>query len=479
MGGSGVQTPEVQHSPALQSVSISRVRAGEPPAPVVPPLPVLPATAVVPAAPVRPGARRPSSRRCPTHQPRRWFPPRPLSPPIPASGRARCPGRAEHFRRAASSGPRGARTNQIRPGRCFHRCLASPCRHDPRRRCCPRRCPSSLPSRNSNRWSRRAGGRCPSRRRNCDIFRMAIAVVTGITQEPTTVVSPTNARQAATSGGGNEGMRWSFMAVFFLSAVAALAIRSAPSLFRRDRSDARYEMCMNSGLDRWAIADFVSDSAHADVATVPPFTRACDARDSGLTRESDRAVVELHSRAVFVRTSLIATACVWLCGIAHAARGAPGGAKLPAAWSTWPTSRRASSSTCGTPARTIPRRPARGYGAVRCLLTKEAARAPRGRPAGLAAFGVGLKVYDCYRPQRAVDDFVAWSRAPGPATNRAITRRCQRASYSSGATSRRARAHSRGSTVDLTLMSGGAVADGGRGAVDCRRIEGPRRRTPA
>jgi hypothetical protein len=30
-------------------------------------------------------------------------------------------------------------------------------------------------------------------------------------------------------------------------------------------------------------------------------------------------VVELHSRAVFVRTSLVASACVWLCGIAHAA----------------------------------------------------------------------------------------------------------------------------------------------------------------
>ena len=43
-------------------------------------------------------------------------------------------------------------------------------------------------------------------------------------------------------------------------------------------------------------------------------------------------MVELHSRAVFVRTSLIASACVWLCGIAHAAgaaspQTAPG--KLP------------------------------------------------------------------------------------------------------------------------------------------------------
>ena len=62
-------------------------------------------------------------------------------------------------------------------------------------------------------------------------------------------------------------------------------------------------------------------------------------------------------------------------------------------------------------------RAARGYGAARCLLTKEAARALAAVQQDLAAFGVGLKVYDCYRPQRAVDDFVAWSRAPGSVTN--------------------------------------------------------------
>src|SRR3954468_8218941 len=62
-------------------------------------------------------------------------------------------------------------------------------------------------------------------------------------------------------------------------------------------------------------------------------------------------------------------------------------------------------------------RPARGYSEARCLLTKEGAGGLGAIQRELAPFGAGLKVYDCSRPQRAVDDFVAWSRAPGPATD--------------------------------------------------------------
>src|SRR6185295_15686893 len=97
-------------------------------------------------------------------------------------------------------------------------------------------------------------------------------------------------------------------------------------------------------------------------------------------------------------------------------------------------------------------RPARGYGAARCLLTKEAARALAAVQRELTAFGVGLKVYDCYRPQRAVDDFVAWSRAPGPATdprhNPAVPKsELFQRGYIAGRSG-----HSRGSTADLTLI---------------------------
>src|SRR5262245_34522772 len=50
-------------------------------------------------------------------------------------------------------------------------------------------------------------------------------------------------------------------------------------------------------------------------------------------------------------------------------------------------------------------RPARGYRAARCLLTRRAARALADAQRDVAGFGLGLMVYDCYRPQRAVDDF--------------------------------------------------------------------------
>ncbi len=96
-------------------------------------------------------------------------------------------------------------------------------------------------------------------------------------------------------------------------------------------------------------------------------------------------------------------------------------------------------------------RPVRGYAAARCLLTKEAARALGAVQRDVAPFGLGLKVYDCYRPQRAVDDFVAWARASGPATdprhNPAVPRN---ELFQRGYIAARS-GHSRGSTVDLTL----------------------------
>ncbi|HEX8298093.1 MAG TPA: M15 family metallopeptidase, partial [Rubricoccaceae bacterium] len=55
--------------------------------------------------------------------------------------------------------------------------------------------------------------------------------------------------------------------------------------------------------------------------------------------------------------------------------------------------------------------PIDGYRAPTCILTTEAARALARVDADLAAQGLGLKVYDCYRPQAAVDHFVRWARS--------------------------------------------------------------------
>ena len=126
-------------------------------------------------------------------------------------------------------------------------------------------------------------------------------------------------------------------------------------------------------------------------------------------------MVELHSRAVFVRTSLIASACVWLCGIAHAAGLAAGAAELPPGFvDLADVAPDVVVDMRYAGADNFLGRPARGYGDG--ALPPHEGSGPRAgcRSArAVARSALGLKVYDCYRPQRAVDDFVAWSRAPG------------------------------------------------------------------
>ena len=102
-------------------------------------------------------------------------------------------------------------------------------------------------------------------------------------------------------------------------------------------------------------------------------------------------------------------------------------------------------------------RPIDGYEAPRCLLTQEAAAALAEVARDLAPRRLVLKVFDCYRPARAVANFVRWARDPGdtaakhefyPEVDKSTLFRDGYISSRSG--------HSRGSTVDLTL----AQADG-------------------
>jgi len=57
-------------------------------------------------------------------------------------------------------------------------------------------------------------------------------------------------------------------------------------------------------------------------------------------------------------------------------------------------------------------RPINGYKEGRCILTEDAARQLVQVQKALQQSGYGLKVYDCYRPKRAVEDFIAWSKIP-------------------------------------------------------------------
>lgn len=105
-----------------------------------------------------------------------------------------------------------------------------------------------------------------------------------------------------------------------------------------------------------------------------------------------------------------------------------------------------------------------GYEAPVALLTREAAEALSAVSDDLAEQGYCLKIYDAYRPQRAVDHFRRWAADPEdismkdyfyPELDKSVL-------FSQGYISARS-GHSRGSTVDLTLfdMASGKEADMG------------------
>lgn len=105
-----------------------------------------------------------------------------------------------------------------------------------------------------------------------------------------------------------------------------------------------------------------------------------------------------------------------------------------------------------------------GYISPIALLTKEAAGALRRASSDFKKMGYRIRVFDAYRPQRAVDHFVRWARDLEDVRMKEIfypdvdKENLFREGYIA-----RHSGHSRGSTVDITLfdMARGADADMG------------------
>ena len=98
--------------------------------------------------------------------------------------------------------------------------------------------------------------------------------------------------------------------------------------------------------------------------------------------------------------------------------------------------------------------PIDGYERPACLLSERAARALAAVQRDLEAEGLGLRVFDCYRPRRAVAHFVRWARDLGDQrTKAAYYPRVEKAGlFAEGYIAERS-GHSRGSTIDLTLVA--------------------------
>jgi D-alanyl-D-alanine dipeptidase len=97
--------------------------------------------------------------------------------------------------------------------------------------------------------------------------------------------------------------------------------------------------------------------------------------------------------------------------------------------------------------------PLPGYGAPECILRREAADALKRVQADLVKENLGLKVYDCYRPTRAVRAMEAWAHNDddSDATRRFYPALHKRNLFRLGYIAAESK-HSTGTTVDLTLI---------------------------
>ena len=94
-----------------------------------------------------------------------------------------------------------------------------------------------------------------------------------------------------------------------------------------------------------------------------------------------------------------------------------------------------------------------GYQASECILRMQVAQALLKVQTALEVQGVGLKVYDCYRPHRAVRAFVRWASNKSQRSTKDYYPRIAKSSlFKRGYIARRS-AHSRGSAIDLTLVA--------------------------
>lgn len=98
-------------------------------------------------------------------------------------------------------------------------------------------------------------------------------------------------------------------------------------------------------------------------------------------------------------------------------------------------------------------RQVKGYDNARCILSLPAAKALQKVQKELEPMGLGIKVYDAYRPQMAVNDFVEWAKDINDIKMKkdyypdVLKKNLFKDGYIAARSS-----HTRGSTVDLTIV---------------------------
>jgi len=103
-----------------------------------------------------------------------------------------------------------------------------------------------------------------------------------------------------------------------------------------------------------------------------------------------------------------------------------------------------------------------GYEGNRCFLKQEAANALSTVQSALKAKGYGLLVLDCYRPQRAVIDFMAWTKTENAKMKARFYPKEKKSNLVERGYIASKSSHSKGNTLDVTLVR----LDGNRDAVE-------------
>lgn len=102
-------------------------------------------------------------------------------------------------------------------------------------------------------------------------------------------------------------------------------------------------------------------------------------------------------------------------------------------------------------------KPVPGYGAPECVLQAAAAEGLARAQEKAKSLGLSLKVYDCYRPVRAVRAFVAWAEAPEDGRTKQYYPRLRKSQLVPQYIASQSQ-HSTGFAVDLTIVPASAAA---------------------
>lgn len=98
-----------------------------------------------------------------------------------------------------------------------------------------------------------------------------------------------------------------------------------------------------------------------------------------------------------------------------------------------------------------------GYQVGRCILTRQAAIQLSNAQKEANKQGYSFKVYDCYRPKMAVNAFYEWSKTADETTKKAFYPREEKNNLFTRQYIALDSKHSRGSTIDLTLVKLGTT----------------------